>query len=298
MNIYNPINLFKAQMSFLQPKFWGLVAGAVGTIAGSIIGSKGAKDAADTAADAQYAGISEQRRQFDITQEQMKPYQEAGLRGLTSYEDMMGRQDEYEGLVQSQVPDPFSFTGEDFQTYQDPGYQFRLQEGERSLNRSAAKSGGLASGARYRGLMDLNQQMASQEFGAARGRAYQDYTTGVASEQETYQRSLGSYGRQYTDPMSRYGELAGTGRATTTNLGEMRAGMAQNVSQSMGQAGAYQAAGTMGSARAWQQGLSSLGTLAGGYGSPNPYVNSNPYTYRPPGNTSPYGPVDPSVSWS
>ena len=48
---------------------------------------------------------------------------------------------------------------------QDPGYQFRLQQGEQALNRSAAARGGRLGGAQLKALSDYSQGLASQEFG-------------------------------------------------------------------------------------------------------------------------------------
>src|SRR3990167_9690943 len=48
---------------------------------------------------------------------------------------------------------------------QDPGYQFRLQQGEQALGRSAAARGGRLGGAQLKALADYGQGMASQEFG-------------------------------------------------------------------------------------------------------------------------------------
>jgi hypothetical protein len=49
-----------------------------------------------------------------------------------------------------------------FQT--DPGYAFRLREGLKALDRSAAARGGLLSGAQLRGVTEYGQDLASQEF--------------------------------------------------------------------------------------------------------------------------------------
>ncbi len=46
-----------------------------------------------------------------------------------------------------------------------PGYQFRLAEGNKALDRSAASRGLRLSGAQLKGLTRFNQGAASQEFG-------------------------------------------------------------------------------------------------------------------------------------
>ena len=52
----------------------------------------------------------------------------------------------------------------------DPGYQFRLSEGMKALERSAAARGGLMSGATGKALQRFGQDLGSQEYGAAYNR--------------------------------------------------------------------------------------------------------------------------------
>lgn len=54
------------------------------------------------------------------------------------------------------------FGMQDFQT--DPGYQFRQQQGQQGLERSAAARGGLLSGAAMKDAMRFNQGLASDEY--------------------------------------------------------------------------------------------------------------------------------------
>ena len=52
----------------------------------------------------------------------------------------------------------------------DPGYQFRLSEGLKSLDRQAAARGGLISGGALKAAQRYGQDVASQEYGAAYNR--------------------------------------------------------------------------------------------------------------------------------
>jgi len=237
-----------------------IIGGA--TLVSGYLGSKATGKAAGQSADAAQRGVDEQARQFDITQEQYKPFREAGLRGLSKYENLANQEQV------GNIPSSFSYTAEDFATGKDPGYEFRRSEGLRALDRVMGRRGQLGSGARYRGLMDLGQNLASAEFGAARGRAFQDYSTQVSREQEQYQRG-------YVDPMNRYAGLAGIGQSATTGLAGLRGNYASNVSNLYGQQGQAQAAGTLGQAGAWTgviqsgmglYGMSQFGGLGGGGG--------------------------------
>jgi hypothetical protein len=52
----------------------------------------------------------------------------------------------------------------------DPGYAFRLAEGQKALDRQAAARGGLISGGALRAAQRYGQEMGSQEFGNAYSR--------------------------------------------------------------------------------------------------------------------------------
>ena len=60
----------------------------------------------------------------------------------------------------------------------DPGYQFRLAEGEKAIRRSASAGSGAATGATYKALQRYSQDVASDEYAAARERAVEDYQMG------------------------------------------------------------------------------------------------------------------------
>lgn len=57
------------------------------------------------------------------------------------------------------------FTNEDF--IKDPGYNFRMAEGEKGINRALSARGGYDSGAALKSLNRYNQDFASNEFGNA-----------------------------------------------------------------------------------------------------------------------------------
>lgn len=69
-----------------------------------------------------------------------------------------------------QGDDLYGKMGQATQMQQDPGYQFRQQQGEQAINRSAAAKGGRLGGATLKSLADYNSGLASQEYGAADAR--------------------------------------------------------------------------------------------------------------------------------
>lgn len=68
----------------------------------------------------------------------------------------------------------------------EPGYQFRLGEGERALEHSAAAKGVLNTGGTLKDVLQYGQDFASNEYGNVYNRAAADYMT--------------NYGTQYIDP--------------------------------------------------------------------------------------------------
>jgi len=244
----------------LKPKYFlgGLVSG--------VIGAFGAKKASDQAADAERDKIREERRQFDETRKDLAPFREAGLEGFESYQDLVNRQGDYEGLIQSNLPDQFKFGAEEFEQYKDPGYEFRRSEGERALNRNFAGLGKRISGERFAGLQDYGQRLGSQEFAAARGRAASDYTNQVGLEQSAYDRSLGQYGRQYEDVLNRQANLGSIGLEASGQQIQARENATSGITSAIGATGQAQAAGTLGQFGAISSAVGDIGRQYSGLG--------------------------------
>lgn len=106
------------------------------------IGAFASNRAANTAADASREAADTQMQMFQQNREDLAPFRQAGLRGLTAFEGTLGPT---------------------FQT--SPGYQFAMDEGRRAIDASASARGMLNSGARLRELTRFGQGMANQEFG-------------------------------------------------------------------------------------------------------------------------------------
>jgi len=206
--------------SLYQKPFIGAIIGAVSNIAGGVIGGRASQRAAEIAAGSRDVATAEQRRQFNITQGQMEPFRAAGERGLSRYEEMMGQQGpdipsnipagyrsttqvpdpyqfesgDYRGLIESDLPEDFDYSTEDFMG---------------SAGRTAREAGGMEALARRGvsgyGLEDLSSNLANKEYTRSRGRAYEDYLTGVAREEDRYGRSVDEYGRQTGREATLYG---------------------------------------------------------------------------------------------
>ena len=128
------------------------------------------------------------------------------------------------------------YTPEMFAKGQDPGYQFRLSEGLKALDRQAAARGGLISGSALKASQRYGQDMASQEFTNAFNR-YQTERTGT---------------------LNPFQSLAGVGQTSTNQLTAMGQNYANQAGEAfMGGANA-RASGYVGGANAINQSISGL----------------------------------------
>ena len=158
-----------------------LVDGSLGRKTGNLWDDVTGVTAAEGAAEAQRAGLdaatASQERMFDKSMATQAPWLEAGGRGLAELEAGIGsgrfasdagefNYDAYQG------PDAYQEMQFDFEA--DPGYQFRLEQGTKALEGSAAARGGLFSGATGRSLQDYSQGLASQEYANAYNRFAND----------------------------------------------------------------------------------------------------------------------------
>ena len=138
---------------------------------------------------------------------------------------------------------PFSMA--DFEV--DPGYQFRLQEGQNALNNMAAATGNLNSGRALKDAMAYNSGQASQEYGNAYGRYNNDYLTG-----------FNVFNTNQTNQYNKLAALAGMGQASASSLAGVSQNYAGQISNNLAQSANAQAAGAVGQSNAINQGLGSL----------------------------------------
>lgn len=138
---------------------------AVGVAGAAVVGYLGSQQAASTAADAQTsagnAANATAMSQYNQSRADQQPYTQAGYNAL--------------GQIQSQLPDlNRSFSMADFQN--DPGYQFRMDQGNKAIQRSAAAKGLLNSGQTLQSLDSYSQGLASNEYNNAYSRFNNDRT--------------------------------------------------------------------------------------------------------------------------
>jgi hypothetical protein len=139
--------------------------------------------------------------------------------------------------------------------FQNPAYQFNMQQGQLALNRAAAAGGHLYSGAALQNAIQYASGMASNEYQNA-------YQNSLATQQQKYDMLAGAAG------------LAQTGTANVSNAGTNLTAAGTNALAGYGNAAA---AGTIGSANAITNGINQTGSLLANYVM-NPYgPYANPY---------------------
>lgn len=241
-----------------------------GSLAAGYLGSQAASKAAkEQAAAARYAADL-QMQQFQTTNQQQAPVRAAGYGALNTLGSLgSGTYNIYDAEGKPTGAGTGSgyftqqYTPEEFAKGIDPGYQFRLAQGQEATSRAANMGGGMISGNALRGVQDYTQGLASNEFTGAFNR----FQTGRTNIYNTL-AGIAGLGQQSLN--------------TTANAGTTAAA---NAGQAIQAAGAAQAAGTVGSANALGGGI---GGASQGYMLSQILANRNPattgYTYTTPAN--------------
>jgi len=234
----------------------------LGGIAASAIGSrnaaKGARDAAnaqvgaaqDASAsneriaqmqiDAQNAMFEKQKSLYEKQLDLQRPFRNIGLDATTTLTNLLRHK--YGG----------DFSENDFKA--DPGYAFRLKQGMKGIESSAAARGGLISGNALRAAAQYNQDMGSQEY----QNAFNRYQVNRSNQIQPWQ-SLAGVGQSATNAMNNSaGQLGNAisqqGAGVSNAYGQLGQGNAQAFSD-MGNA---RASGYVGQANAINSGIGNM----------------------------------------
>ena len=232
---------------------WMIPAAIIGS---SLLGASSSRSAASTQAAAADRAADVQREIFERQVELGRPYREAGELALNKL-----------------IPLATEYTPFGMQQFQqDPGYGFRLSEGQKAIDRSAAARSGLQSGSALKAAARYGQEMGSQEFQNAFNR--------VQTERAARLNPLQS--------------LAGVGQTAANTLGAQAGQYGANMAETLGAGAQARASGYIGAANAiggglnqymnysqnqaqnslLQQALRQRGGYGGGFGS-EPYPGYN-----------------------
>ncbi len=217
---------------------------ATAIVGSALIGGYASNKAAGTQAAAAQQGIDAQERMFERQVQLQEPWRKAGEEALNKL-----------------IPLSMNYTPFGMDQYtQDPGYQFRLTEGMKALDRTAAARGGLLSGATLKGAQRYGQDLASQEFQNAFNRAQIERAARLQPLQS----------------------LAGVGQTAAGTLTGAAGQMGQNLATGYGNIGQARASGYVGGTNAL---TSALGTGLNYMQNqqyinrlPNPNIGLTPYS--------------------
>ena len=169
-----------------------------------------ARDAAQAANAAAERDLALRTRMYEEGVARQQPFYQAGVNALPQY--VSGIQEGGE-LVRG-------FNMGDFTT--DPGYAFRLSEGQKGLDRQAAARGGLISGGALKAATRYGQEMGSQEYSNAYNRfrdtqgLRRNALAGVAGYGPTAATSMNAAGQNYATGAG--GVISGQGETSANAL--------------------------------------------------------------------------------
>jgi hypothetical protein len=212
---------------------WMTAAAIVGS---TLISSNAADRAANTQAAASDRAAELQNQQFQQNVQRQQPFYDVGVNALPE-------------LVQASKYTPFGMD----QFKADPGYAFRLSEGQKALERSAAARGGLLSGGTGKALQRFGQEMGSQEY----TNAFNRYQTERAARLNPLQ------------------SLTGMAQTTANTLGTAGQNMASNVGNDITNSAAARASGYVGGANAVTGGLNTYLNYTNSQNMVNALANRN-----------------------
>ena len=257
----------------------GAVIGGIASIGGGLLASGGAKSAANTQAQAARDAQAAQERMFEKQIALQEPFRQGGITAQNRLFTLLGLNPNAGqpavsggGARQYQTPygtfnlpaggygggapatnaqgivvDPNSpdfgkyardFGMQDFE--QDPGYAFRLSEGQKAIERSAAARGGLQSGSALKAAARFGQDMGSQEY----ANAFNRYQINRSNQLNPLQ------------------SLMGAGQSAANTLTSAAGQQGQNQASNIYNAGQARASGYVGSANALSGALQGVGQMA------------------------------------
>ena len=136
----------------------------VASMISGFLGKKGG----DAAADAAMHAANQQREANELARKDLSPWRSAGRAAIDEAMQLLGLgrvktgADGFDAVDQSNRAGDQTAARARFQT--DPGYQFRVSEGQKAINRSLAARGGALSGAAVKAGIRFGDELGAQEY--------------------------------------------------------------------------------------------------------------------------------------
>lgn len=211
--------------------------GAVGSIAGGFLGSRGASSAANAQVRAANAASDVQRSMFDATREDMNRFKYQGYNAsnwlgtftgvdngtgttngvhpadslLLSSAPQYQRYADFTGTPYTRFPGYEKFEPTMQQLEQTPGYRFALDQGLKSVTNKLAAAGLSGSGPQARALMDYATGKASQTYQQQFQNNLAEYETGLKSNIEQFNTAANNNRADYTTGLGAWTNQFNTG---------------------------------------------------------------------------------------
>jgi hypothetical protein len=219
------------------------ITATVGSAVAGGIGAANSSRASRRAADAQVQSAAEsarlQREMFDRQVQLQEPFRQGGITSQNRIMELLGIGGDANAGDYGRYARDFSMN--DFEA--DPGYGFRLAEGNKALERSAAARGMVMSGSMLKGTQRFGQDLASQE----------------------YQNAFNRYQVNRSNQLNPLQSLMGSGQTAANVV----TGAAGDLGRSLGEnelgAGNARASGYIGSANAYTNAINQMGNLGAQY---------------------------------
>jgi hypothetical protein len=216
-----------------------------------------------------------QREQYLKQLELNEPFRLAGLTGTNMLLNQL--QGPSASAKFAGVPgyDPASamknFGAADFQA--DPGYAFRLSEGMKALDRTAAARGGLLSGATLKGAQRYGSDLASQEY----QNAFNRYQANRSAQEQAYGNAFNRFQTERTNTLAPLQSLAGVGQSAAQQAQQASQNYTAGTTNALGNYGNAAASNAIGAGNARASGyMGGANALSSGVGQGlNFYQNQN-----------------------
>ena len=207
------------------------IASIAAPVIAGLVGADAAKSAAQTQADSAREANALLYKMYQEQKGLQEPFRGAGITAQNRLLDLLG-------LSQNKGAEGYGRYAKDFGMSDftaDPGYAFRLAEGQKALERNAAARGGLISGGALKAATRYGQDMGSQE----------------------YQSAFNRYQTNRANQLQPLGSLLTSGQAAASNQSAAAGNYGTQAGGNITGAGAATAAGQVGSTNALTNALGS-----------------------------------------
>ena len=211
-------------------------------------GNAAAAAALDKQLGAQKAALDQtlalQRELFNRQVENLKSFKDAGEKGQARLMDLLGLSGNTGAPGYGSATEAFKVEGFDpktlFQEFnktqmeEDPGYAFRLAEGQKAIERSTAASRGLQSGSALKAAARYGQEMGSQEY----NNAFNRFQANKAFQAQEYGNAFNRFTTERQNQLAPLLSLTASGQASAAGEAAAASNFASGGSQAIQNAGA------------------------------------------------------------